>query len=293
MVWRVGYIIMLTGVTVMVEGPAAALAEFRHELPRQAPPLARIEQMNWQLCPPQGGNEFVIRGSAGGVNPTALIAPDAAVCPECLAEMLDPANRRYRYPFINCTNCGPRYTIITGLPYDRPATTMKNFVMCPDCRREYEDVADRRFHAQPNACSACGPRCYLRDRSGNLLAEGDDALRLTREWIGQGRILAIKGLGGYHLAGDARNPAAVAELRRRKIREDKPFAVMAGSRQAVAAICHLSLTEETLLTATARPIVLLAKSAGYDLAAGGGSGQSRSWRNAALCAAALAAVGAD
>ncbi|HWR41357.1 MAG TPA: carbamoyltransferase HypF [Patescibacteria group bacterium] len=253
------------GVTLQAEGAETALELFLTELPRQLPPLAQIDQLTVQPCRPAGDTEFAIRSSGGG-QPTALIVPDAAVCPDCLAEMRDPSDRRYRYPFINCTNCGPRYTIITGIPYDRQNTTMQAFAMCPDCRREYEDPVNRRFHAQPNACPVCGPQCRLLDRQGRQLAVKTDALEQAREWIGRGGILTVKGMGGYHLACDARNPAAVAELRRRKFREDKPFAVMSGSREAVAAVCRLTAQEETLLTATARPIVLLAKGAGYDLA---------------------------
>ena len=254
------------GVSLQAEGPAAALEAFLAALPNEAPPLARIETMRTASCSPVGQTEFVIQTSVGGEQPTALIAADATVCPACLEEMNDPANRRYRYPFINCTHCGPRYTIISGVPYDRDMTTMKDFTMCPDCRREYEDPADRRFHAQPNACPVCGPQCRLLDRQGQVLASRDEALEAARNWIASGGILAIKGLGGYHLACDARNPTAVAALRQRKIREDKPFAVMAGSVAAITAQCCLSAAEEQLLAGATRPIVLLSKGGGYDLA---------------------------
>jgi hydrogenase maturation protein HypF len=194
----------------------------------------------------------------------ALISPDVATCPDCRAELADPADRRYRYPFTNCTNCGPRYTIIDDVPYDRERTTMAAFKMCPACRAEDNDPADRRFHAQPNACPACGPAYRLLDGAGRPLP--GDPLAETRRLIAEGKIAAIKGLGGYHLACDARDAAAVAALRARKIREDKPFAVMAGSLDAVKARCLVSPAEEELLAGTVRPIVLLAKGPGYDLA---------------------------
>jgi len=252
------------GVVIEAEGEAAAVAAFLTALRAEAPPLAVIDALTAEKLPPVGEKGFTIRASGPAGDRLALISPDVATCPDCRAELADPADRRYRYPFTNCTNCGPRYTIIDDVPYDRERTTMAAFKMCPACRAEYNDPADRRFHAQPNACPACGPAYRLLDGAGRPLP--GDPLAETRRLIAEGKIAAIKGLGGYHLACDARDAAAVAALRARKIREDKPFAVMAGSLDAVKARCLVSPAEEELLAGTVRPIVLLAKGPGYDLA---------------------------
>jgi hydrogenase maturation protein HypF len=243
------------GVLLEVEGPSARIAEFLERLARDPPPLAAITAVETEDVPPQGETGFQIRPSAGGER-EALVSPDVAVCPDCLRELLDPADRRFRYPFINCTHCGPRYSIILDVPYDRTRTTMRTFTMCRACRAEYEDPADRRFHAQPNACPACGPQLALRDAAGRPVATADP-VRAVREALLAGRIVAIKGLTGFHLAADARNDAAVGDLRRRKGRDQKPFAMMAGSFEAVARAALVDEAERRLLESRERPIVLL------------------------------------
>ena len=213
-----------SGIVVEVEGTADAVDSFGRRLTHDAPPLAEVEGVHASDLPVRGGTGFTIEDSAGGPGRT-LASPDVAVCDDCLAELADPTDRRYRHPFITCTNCGPRFTIITALPYDRATTTMAGFTMCDACRREYDDPADRRFHAQPIACPACGPTLEL--IAAGVRETGDDAVRQARGLLAEGRVVAVKGLGGYHLACDARDEQAVAELRRRKQRGDKPFAVMA------------------------------------------------------------------
>ena len=255
------------GVELAAEGPVAAVDGFVAALASQAPPLAAIETVTVTPCAWSGHAGFHIRPSVAGPLKTALISPDVATCPECRAELLLPADRRYRYPFINCTNCGPRFTIIQDIPYDRQKTTMRDFAMCPRCQAEYDDPANRRFHAQPNACPDCGPAYRLLDREGQPLGPaGEDVTAAAARLIAQGFILAVKGLGGYHLAANAKDEAAVARLRARKVREDKPFAVMAGSLAAITAHCRLTDREQELLTSTAGPIVLVAKSPAYALA---------------------------
>lgn len=212
------------GVTIEVEGDPERLACFRERLKQQPPPAARIRRITCTELPPCGYRTFTIAASRPEGERQVFLLPDLATCPDCLRELFDPNERRYRYPFINCTNCGPRFTIIERLPYDRPNTTMRHFWMCARCRAEYEDPLNRRFHAQPNACPDCGPHLALWDRKGNVLAERDEALRRAAEAICEGRIVAVKGLGGFHLIVDARNEAAVQALRLRKGREAKPFA---------------------------------------------------------------------
>jgi hydrogenase maturation protein HypF len=253
------------GVLIEVEGPAARLDDFLATLAADPPPLARVTAIETQAAAATGEAGFAILASAGGEK-TALVSPDMAICPDCLREMRDPADRRFRYPFINCTNCGPRYSIILDIPYDRPKTTMRGFFMCPPCRAEYENPADRRFHAQPNACPVCGPRLALHDAQGWPVA-ADDPVRAVREALLVGRIVAIKGLTGFHLACDARNAAAVRELRRRKGRDQKPFAMMAASVAAAARRAVVGATEQALLESPERPIVLLRKRADHDLSA--------------------------
>jgi hydrogenase maturation protein HypF len=247
------------GVEIEVEGPVLALEAFVRDLTAQAPPLARIVGVTVVDAPPAGHTRFEIRHSLAKQGRYQLISPDIATCPDCLRELLDPADRRYRYPFTNCTNCGPRFTIIRDIPYDRPLTTMAAFPMCPDCRREYEDPLNRRFHAQPNACPVCGPHVWL-EPSGTPetpLAERDEALRLAVQMLREGAVLALKGLGGFHLACDATNARAVETLRARKGRPAKPLAVMMGTLDDVRRHCELSPEEQAILTGQECPIVLL------------------------------------
>ncbi len=250
-----------SGVDIEVQGPPEALDEFQAAITAEAPPLARIDRVTAAPLSPDGADAaFVIRHSEADTG-VSLVSPDVATCPACLAEIFDPANRRYRYPFTNCTNCGPRYTIIRAMPYDRPMTTMRDFPMCPDCQAEYDDPLNRRFHAQPNACPVCGPQVALIAGEELLaeLAEGsyEDDIALTAALLRRGYIVAIKGLGGFHLACDATNAEVVARLRARKARPDKPFAVMAASLDDVRAHCRVSEDEAALLSAVSAPIVLL------------------------------------
>ncbi len=253
------------GVVIEAEGEPPAVAAFLAALRAEAPPLAVIDALMAEARPPADVKGFAILASGPAEARLALISPDVATCPDCQAEIADPADRRYRYPFTNCTNCGPRYTIIEDVPYDRVRTTMSSFEMCPACRAEYEDPADRRFHAQPNACPVCGPAYRLLDKNGRPLP--GDPLAEARRLVAAGRVAAVKGIGGYHLICNALDAEAVAALRARKVREDKPFAVMAGSLEAIRARCLADAAEEELLAGTARPIVLLAKGPDYDLAA--------------------------
>lgn len=250
------------GVMIEVEAGPGQLDTFLTRLQTELPPHAAIQRLEWQQTPTNGEQHFEIHHSDQSGEKTALILPDLATCPECLREIFDPTNRRYRYPFTNCTHCGPRFTIIQGLPYDRPNTTMRGFELCDECRAEYENPLDRRFHAQPNACLKCGPQLALWDKSGRVLAAGDDALLRTAAAIAEGRIAAVKGLGGFHLMVDARNEAAVKELRLRKHRPDKPLAVMMPSLAQTKAACNVSPLEETLLTSSEAPIVLLQRTCG-------------------------------
>jgi hydrogenase maturation protein HypF len=250
------------GVDIEVEGCAEALEQFVAALTAEAPPLARIEDVTVKKIPINGYTEFSIRHSQAQAGAFQPISPDICICDDCLLELFDPSDRRYRYPFINCTNCGPRFTIIQDIPYDRPKTTMAAFEMCPDCRAEYDDPLDRRFHAQPNACPVCGPQVelWVRD-SGSQEARpqclGDDAIEATRVLLREGKVVAVKGLGGFHLACDAMSDVAVARLRERKGRVDKPFALMAFDLQTVEGFCYVDERERTLLASRERPIVLL------------------------------------
>jgi hydrogenase maturation protein HypF len=247
------------GVEIEVEGREEALDGFLQALTEQAPPLARIVAVEVEDVPPAGYAGFEIRHSVAEEGRYQLISPDIATCADCRRELLDPADRRYRYPFTNCTNCGPRFTIIRDIPYDRPLTTMGAFVMCAQCQAEYDDPLDRRFHAQPNACPVCGPQVWLEasSRPGVPVAERDEALRRAGQMLLNGQILAIKGLGGFHLACDATQPAAVELLRRRKGRPAKPMAVMMATLDEVRRHCTVSSAEEALLTSQQAPIVLL------------------------------------
>ena len=245
------------GVIIEAEGEPEQLAAFRERLRRERPPAASIHSLESRTLAAAGYESFEIRASLPGGEKSTLVLPDIATCPDCLREVFDPANRRFRYPFTNCTNCGPRFTIITSLPYDRVNTTMRGFVMCSVCRAEYEDPHDRRFHAQPNACPVCGPRLQLLDGRATNISEGDNALLEAIESIRAGLIVAVKGLGGFHLMVDARNNEAVRRLRQRKAREEKPFALMYPSLASVQEDCQSSPVEKELLLSCASPIVLL------------------------------------
>ena len=244
------------GVGIEAEGTAAALDAFAAALRDDAPRAALVTAVTWQAITPCGERTFRILPSPAGTRAATLVSPDLAVCADCRREILSAGDRRYGYAFTNCTNCGPRYSIIRGVPYDRPLTSMAVFPMCPACQHEYDDPCDRRFHAQPNACAVCGPAYRLLVDGA---AQAGDPLAAARQVVAEGGILAVKGIGGYHLACDARSEAAVARLRRRKHREAKALAVMAGSCAAVRALCLLSAEEERLLTSPAAPIVLLAR----------------------------------
>ncbi|HVM03456.1 MAG TPA: carbamoyltransferase HypF, partial [Acidimicrobiales bacterium] len=248
------------GVLVDAAGPPDRLDELARRLVDDAPPLASVAAVEVTPLPPppdgDGVGPFAIVESRADAAPAVAVSVDAATCGDCLAELHDPADRRFGYPFVNCTNCGPRYTIIRSIPYDRPATTMAGFTMCAACRAEYEDPADRRFHAEPNACPACGPHLRLLDPSGAPVAERADALERAAADLVAGRIVGVKGLGGYHLAVDAAGVEPVAELRRRKARDDKPFAVMVPDLAAAHRLCDLSAEAVAALTSPRRPIVL-------------------------------------
>ncbi|HXF05963.1 MAG TPA: carbamoyltransferase HypF [Blastocatellia bacterium] len=245
------------GVFIEVEGNALNLQSFLLRIEREKPPRSFIQSLEYSFLDPVGYTTFEIRHSDGTGEKTALVLPDIATCSECLREIFDPTNRRYRYPFTNCTNCGPRFTIIEAVPYDRPNTTMKGFAMCPECQAEYENPLDRRFHAQPNACPRCGPHVELWNAGGKVLATHHDALIGAAEAIRQGRIVAVKGLGGFHLLVDARNEEAVVRLRVRKHREEKPFALMYPTLELIKEHCEVSELEERLLLSPESPIVLL------------------------------------
>jgi hydrogenase maturation protein HypF len=253
------------GVCIQVEGSAASLSAFEKDLAAKSPPLAHIVEIQSFPHPLQNYADFRITHSRGEAAMATLISPDVAVCDDCLRELFDPADRRYRYPFINCTNCGPRYTIIDDIPYDRPKTSMRHFTMCALCQAEYDDPLNRRFHAQPNACPACGPRVSLWDGCRRQIRTADP-IAAAADLIRQGKILAVKGLGGYHLAVDALNVKAVARLRQRKLREEKPFAVMSPDVAAIQRYALIEPAEESLLRSIQRPIVLLKKTPAYCLA---------------------------
>ena len=268
-------------VFVEVQGGRAAVAAFAERLVAQAPPLARIAAVAEETRPTSLGTGFAIVASRDGEGVTP-IPPDVALCEDCLRELFDPADRRFRHPFVTCTNCGPRFTIITGLPYDRPATTMAGFPMCGACAAEYDDPADRRFHAQPVCCPDCGPTLTFRPtpplqqgdtagterQEGHPAATGRDALDAARAALDAGRVVAIKGIGGYHLACDATSEAAVATVRARKARGGKPFAVMVRDLAAAMALAEIDDTEAAVLTSPARPVVLLRRRPGVPLADG-------------------------
>jgi hydrogenase maturation protein HypF len=249
------------GVFVEVEGPREKLDGFLLRVEREKPAISFIQSLESSFADPVGYVGFEIRKSEGGEK-TALVMPDVATCPECLREIFDPQNRRFGYAFTNCTNCGPRYTIIESLPYDRPRTTMKKFAMCDECAREYADPTNRRFHAQPNACPECGPQLQLWSMDGAVLAVRESALTDAAAAIKAGKIVGVKGLGGFHLMVDARNDHAVRTLRERKHREEKPFALMAPSVEYLLQECEITPLEERLLRSPESPIVLLRRRQG-------------------------------
>jgi hydrogenase maturation protein HypF len=246
------------GVSIEVEGAADAVEAFLSRLPKEVPPLAHITSIAVTDRSSTHDIDFRILPSRSGDARRVLISPDVAICDDCLTELLNPANRRFRYPFINCTNCGPRYTIVRDIPYDRAKTSMAAFRMCPDCQREYDDPRNRRFHAQPNACGVCGPHVELWDNQGRPI-EIANPIQKTVELLAAGEIVAIKGLGGFHLAVDAMNEASVARLRDRKRRVEKPFAIMAPSLAAIENFCRLDDISRVLLQSPAHPIVLAKK----------------------------------
>ena len=260
-----GFVLNSTlGVTIEVEGDRAALDLFRDRIATQRPPRAIIQSLEASWLDAIGLAGFEIRASLREGAASALVLPDIAICDDCRADILDPGNRRYRYPFTNCTNCGPRFSIIEALPYDRAHTSMRRFVMCAACAREYRDPADRRFHAQPNACPECGPHLALWNARGHAIGTGDVALRAAAAAIASGYIVAVKGLGGFHLMADALNDEVVRRLRERKHRDAKPFALMFPGLDALHGHCVVSPEEARLLRSPESPIVLLSRRPGPD-----------------------------
>jgi len=263
------------GVAIEAEGERGVLEEFLRRLPLERPEASVITHLEHAWIAPTGATTFEIRTSAAGGAKLAELLPDLATCPACLAEVLDPRNRRHRYPFTNCTHCGPRFSIVLGLPYDRPLTTMAGFTMCPRCTGEYASPADRRFHAQPNACSECGPRLALWDANGDTVAAGDEALAVAAAALASGEVVAVKGLGGFHLMVDARDEAAVTRLRERKARREKPLAVMVEGLPQASLLGVISEEESIALASPQAPIVLLARRAASGLASNVAPGNPR------------------
>jgi hydrogenase maturation protein HypF len=250
------------GVLIEVEG--TQVREFARRLQQEAPPLSQISDVSLNTLPPHGYDDFTIHASTDGAAglPFTLISPDVSICDNCLRELLDPSDRRYLYPFINCTNCGPRYSITRSVPYDRPNTTMAGFALCSDCLKEYNDPRNRRFHAQPNACPACGPDVEFRVRSSEFGVKGKEAVKETIMLLQNGGIVAVKGIGGFHIACDALNDDAVKSLREKKRKSNKPFAVMAASIESAQQFCMISEDEKRLFLSSRRPVVLLRKRPG-------------------------------
>jgi len=261
------------GVLIEVEGEAQSLDRFLLELTSDVPPLAQIDRVSWDRQSPRGERDFRIERSETDTRGPIFVSADVATCDACIAELFNPRDRRYRYPFLNCTNCGPRLTIVTGAPYDRQRTTMASFHMCADCRAEYEDPGNRRFHAQPTACPACGPQLQLLDAQGKRV-ETNDPLAFFAAGLRAGSIGALKSLGGFHLTCDAGQEAAVGVLRQRKHRDEKPFAIMLRDVEMAKEYCAVSAAEEKLLSSPRRPIVLLQKRSSGGLAAGVAPGNS-------------------
>ncbi len=248
-----------SGVVIDAEGEDREVEHFLLRIEPEKPARASIQSLEYSYLDGAGYSSFSIRESDGSGEVSTFVLPDIATCPECLAEIMDPANRRFGYPFTNCTNCGPRFTIITSLPYDRPNTSMDKFHMCDECRKEYEDPGDRRFHAQPNACPTCGPHVELWNPDGSIVADHDRALEAASDALLAGKVVALKGLGGFHLMVDATNEHAVATLRARKRREEKPLAIMVPDIRTAGSVCVVSPLEERLLRSPESPIVLLKK----------------------------------
>ena len=256
-----------SGVTIHIEGAALNIKHFLADLEPNAPPLSKITHISTHSIPPADYKEFSISKSEAGAVRATLISPDISICPDCLAELFDPNDRRYGYPFINCTNCGPRYTIIDDIPYDRPNTSMKHFKMCVACQAEYDDPENRRFHAQPNACPVCGPHVKLFDNQRNEIAL-KQPIKETASLLKAGCIVAVKGLGGFHLAVDAQNQSAVIALRQRKHRAEKPLAVMSMDPATVRQYAHVDPDSAALLTSPQRPIVFMKKQHATPIAEG-------------------------
>ena len=249
-----------SGVEIELDGERAEIEEFVEEIPLKAPGHALIKELKTEYgLPCAGYTGFTITESEREAERNTLISPDLCICDDCLRELFTPGDRRWHYPFINCTNCGPRFTIVRDVPYDRKNTSMAKFPMCPDCEREYRDILDRRYHAQPNACHVCGPRVLFYNGEGELCAEGEEAFQRVQELLSAGGIAAIKGLGGIHLACQADDPQCAITLRKRKQRDEKPFAVMCRDVESVRRYCELTTEEEAVLTSAQRPIVLLRK----------------------------------
>ncbi|MGE5752047.1 MAG: Sua5/YciO/YrdC/YwlC family protein, partial [Deltaproteobacteria bacterium] len=242
-------------VAIHLEGGPGAIRRFRERFREELPPAARVARATERRVKPEGIPRFTIEKSEQEGIALSTIPPDIALCPACHRELLDPGDRRHGYPFINCTNCGPRFTIVSRLPYDRENTSMSVFPLCPLCRREYEDPSDRRFHAEPNACPACGPALTVRAPEGDGIAT-DDPIGCVSDALLSGRIVAIRGLGGFHLAADATNESAVRTLRERKLREEKPFAVMVESLEAARRHARLGKADEAILSSPYAPVLL-------------------------------------
>ncbi len=249
------------GVSIHIEGPPQRIQAFETDLAAKCPPLAHVVEISGRSESLKPYADFRIAKSRGQAQMATLISPDVSICDDCRRELFDPADRRYRYPFINCTNCGPRYTIIDDIPYDRPKTSMRHFKMCAACQSEYDDPTHRRFHAQPNACAACGPHVDLYTNQRESV-DTDNPIKKAADLIRRGQIVAVKGLGGYHLVADAQNSEAVIRLRKRKMREEKPFAIMSADLESIRKYARVRPQEEDLLTAIQRPIVLLEKKTG-------------------------------
>ncbi|MDY6845647.1 MAG: carbamoyltransferase HypF [Chloroflexota bacterium] len=264
-----------SGVIIEVSGSSKKIEKFISEIPISAPPLAQIDSIHSEKIESRSFSDFKIITSKDQATDFIPVSPDVATCCQCKAELFNPQDRRYRYPFINCTNCGPRFTIIRDIPYDRPKTTMSGFKMCGDCKEEYQNPLDRRFHAQPVACPVCGPHVWLELTPGEVAAEKEGAIQIARQVLAEGKILAIKGLGGFHLACDASNPTAVARLRRRKRRPAKPFALMAFNTAEVQNHVFTSKASEDLLKSHQAPIVLMSKKGSSNIAGAVAPGQSR------------------
>ena len=261
------------GVDIEVNGNPDDISIFIQAIKSEAPPLSRIDSLEAHSIPAHDYSSFEIVESVALPDAFQPISPDICICPDCLKELFDPADRRYRYPFINCTNCGPRLTIIDDIPYDRPNTTMRDFNMCPDCQAEYTDPSNRRFHAQPIACPVCGPQVWFEYSTSSNKSnprssiKGDEAILTTQKLLKKGKIVGIKGLGGFHLACDATNRKAVMELRKRKLRVDKPFALMMANIEMVNANCDLNETEQILLESVERPVLILDRKPNSQIAA--------------------------